>query len=196
MLKFKSLLLFLLHLVIHLITHAGKTRIPTNAACASCRCMFAVRRNVGVRLLCFFLDRGWTASARMVLDTVLTHAAPIASFRGVAHAVAACNGERLGLLHRAVRSGHLCTITEVLGWGVQHKACLAWNTRGPQGLSPLHLLALSGSRPGLGADGAGTTPLAAVVLQTSPGVLVCCTPCGQQDNKLSMPWLVPKKLAS
>jgi hypothetical protein len=144
-----------------------------------CCCVLCFCRDIGVRLLCYFLDRGWAASARMVLTTLLQHAAPVASFQGVASAVAACHGEGLGLLHRAVRSGQLGTIIEVLGWAVEQQACLPWDSKGARGLTPLHLLALTGCKGSsssamLAAAGlAGPTPqsLASLVLQTSPGAV-------------------------
>ncbi len=128
-----------------------------------------------MRLLCYFLDRGWAASARMVVTILLKHAAPMASFKEVASAVAACNGEQLTLLHRAVRSGEIAAVTEVLGWAVQHQTCLSWAAKGPHGLTPLHLLALTGCKSALPASAqhasaAQQHSLAAMVLQTSPGV--------------------------
>lgn len=131
-------------------------------------------RDIGVRLLCYFLDRGWAVSARMVVTTLLKHAAPVASFRALVSAVAACDGQQLGLLHRAVRSGQVGTITEVMGWAVQHRMPLAWDAKGPHGLTPLHLLALTGCKSmlPLSAPQPSTAlqpSLAAMVLQTSPG---------------------------
>lgn len=129
-----------------------------------------------MRLLCYFVDRGWCASARMVMATLLKHAAPVASFPAVVSAVEACNGERLGLLHRAVRSGQMSAVVEVLGWAVQQQTCLSWGGKGPRGLTPLHLLALSGSKssssPFARSVRSSTelqSSLAALVLQTSPG---------------------------
>jgi hypothetical protein len=125
-----------------------------------------------VRLLCYLLDRGWPASERMVLNTLLDCAAPVASFQAIASAVAACNGERLGLLHRAVRSGQMAAVIEVLSWAVKQRVCLSWVAKGPGNLTPLHLLALGkdqgAARPS--ADGPRLQPsLAALVLQQTPG---------------------------
>jgi hypothetical protein len=120
--------------------------------------LFRCCRDVGVRLLCFFVDHGFPASAQMVLDTLLTCAAPAASFPTLAHAAAGSDG--LGLLHRAVRSGSTAMVLSVMGWGVQHRHCFSWDAPGPLGLSPLHLMALLGKQK---------RPLAAMVLQTSPG---------------------------
>jgi hypothetical protein len=131
-------------------------------------------RDVGVRLLCYLLDRGWPASARMVLTTLLDCAAPVASFQAIASAVAACNGERLGLLHRAVRSGQVATVVEVLGWAVQQQVCLSWAAKGPGSLTPLHLLALGKDQGSARAsvDGPGLQQsLAGVILQQLPGAL-------------------------
>jgi hypothetical protein len=147
--------------------------------------VFLCGRDVGVRLLGYFVDRSWTASARMVLTTLLQHAAPVASFRAVVSGVKACNGERLGLLHRAVRSGQMSAIVEVLGWAVQQQTCLLWNSKGPHGLTPLHLLALSGGKSS-GSLIAGNprssrdlqSSLAALVLQTSPGGFVAVSGSG------------------
>jgi len=137
---------------------------------------------MGASLLAFFLDWGWHSSARMVVDALVNHAAPVASFSAIAAAVADCRGERLGMLHRAVRSGQLATIIEVLHWGVLYQTCLSWEAKGVQGLTPLHLLALTGSRGRVSvqtssnatADVAAPS-LAAMVLQASPGGwdLVC-----------------------
>ncbi|KAF6262692.1 hypothetical protein COO60DRAFT_1635691 [Scenedesmus sp. NREL 46B-D3] len=115
--------------------------------------------DVGVRLLCFLVDRGLPASAQMVLDTLLSCAAPAASFPALARAAAGCDG--LGLLHRAVRSGSTATVLAVMAWGVQHQRCFAWDAPGPAGLTPLHLAALLGKQE---------RPLAAMVLQCSPGL--------------------------
>lgn len=155
----------------------GSLRLCIIADCFSDPCLCACRE-IGVRLLCYFLDRGWAASARMVLTTLLKHAAPMASFRAVASAVTSCNGEQLGILHRAVRSGEVAAITEVLGWAVQHQTPLVWDAKGPRGLTPLHLLALTGCKsmlpPHALQPGTALEPsLAAMVLQTSPGVLAC-----------------------
>lgn len=141
-----------------------------------------------MRLLCYFLDRGWAASARMVVTTLLQHVAPVASFQAVSSAVAGCHGEGLGLLHRAVRSGQLGAIIEVLGWAIEQQACLPWDSKGARGLTPLHLLALTGCKSssngaflaaaGLGGSGAAPQSLASLVLQTSPGAVErfagCC----------------------
>jgi hypothetical protein len=116
---------------------------------------------VGVRLLCFFVDRGFPASAQMVLDMLLTCAAPAASFPTLARAVAGSDG--LGLLHRAVRSGSTAMLLAVMSWGVQHRHCFAWDAPGPMGLTPLHLTALLGKQK---------RPLAAMVLQSSPGEFI------------------------
>lgn len=88
------------------------------------------------------MDKGWPASSQYVLDVLLTCAAPAASFPAVASAVAGDDG--LGLLHRAVRSGSTPMVLAVLGWGVEHRYCFAWDAAGPMGLTPLHLMALLG----------------------------------------------------
>jgi hypothetical protein len=59
--------------------------------------------------------------------------------------VAAAQGQRLGLLHRAVRSSSLSTVAEVLGWAVQHQMPLPWDATTTGALTPLHLLAINGS---------------------------------------------------
>jgi hypothetical protein len=123
-----------------------------------CCCFLLCCRDVGVRLLCFFVDRGFPASAQMVLNTLLTCAAPAASFPTLARAAAGSDG--LGLLHRAVRSGSTPMVLAVMGWGVQHRHCFSWDAPGPLGLTPLHLAALLGKQK---------RPLAAMVLQTSSG---------------------------
>lgn len=143
----------------------------------TCVLLLSSCRDVGVRLLCFFLDRGWPASARMVLITVLKHAAPVASFPAVVAAVAASYGEGLGILHRAVRSGQISMVTEVLGWAVQQRTHLAWDGKGPNGLTPLHLLALSGSKSAIRVGSPGEVAamqpsLATMVLNASPGELM------------------------
>ncbi|WIA37799.1 hypothetical protein OEZ86_014664 [Tetradesmus obliquus] len=117
--------------------------------------------DVGVRLLCFFVDRGLPAAAQMVLDTLLTAAAPAASFPTLARAAAGSDG--LGLLHRAVRSGSTPMLLAVMGWGVRHRHCFAWDAPGPMGLTPLHLAALLGKQK---------RPVAAMVLQSKPGLAV------------------------
>ncbi|WIA17578.1 hypothetical protein OEZ85_014403 [Tetradesmus obliquus] len=117
--------------------------------------------DVGVRLLCFFVDHGLPAAAQMVLDTLLTAAAPAASFPTLARAAAGSDG--LGLLHRAVRSGSTPMLLAVMGWGVRHRHCFAWDAPGPMGLTPLHLAALLGKQK---------RPVAAMVLQSNPGLAV------------------------
>ncbi|KAF8058442.1 SBP2 [Scenedesmus sp. PABB004] len=120
----------------------------------------AAMTDVGVRLLRFLVDRGWAAAAGCVLDTLLTHAAPVASFAAVASAVAADDG--LGLLHRAVRSRRMRMVVAALGWAVAHRALCAWDAPGPAGLTPLHLAAALA-----GQDRHG---VAVALLRSSPAV--------------------------
>lgn len=115
-------------------------------------------RDIGVRLLQYFLDKGCPASCQLILDTLLTHAAPVASFPAVAAAVRA--GDQLSILHRAVRSGSTAMLIMVLRWGVQHRYKLSWDSPGPLGLTPLHLAALCGQASGI----------ATAVLKSSPAV--------------------------
>lgn len=140
----------------------------------------------------------------MVMTTLLQHAAPVASFQAVSSAVAACHSEGLGLLHRAVRSGQLATIIEVLGWAVEQQACLPWDSKGARGLTPMHLLALAGCKSssssamlaagGLSGSGAAPQSIASLVLQTSPGAVEgCCmrTCAGNVFSPRHAPFLQP-----
>lgn len=104
----------------------------------------------------------------MVLHTLLTHATPVASFPAMASGVAVVGGEQLGMLHRAVRSGSMGTLVEVLGWAVGHRACLAWDASGPHGLTPLHLLAV-GSTSGSSQAGAAAAAAGEVAAPAGSG---------------------------
>lgn len=122
--------------------------------------LLLVYSDIGVTLLRYLLDKGCPASCNLVLDILLTHAAPVASFAAIAAAVE--SGDKLGMLHRAVRSGSVAMLTAVLKWAVQHRYRLRWDAPGPLGLSPLHLAAL--------LSRGSSSSVAAAILRSRPAL--------------------------
>lgn len=95
------------------------------------------------RLLAFACDLGWAAVASRVLPLATAKCSCANEMVAAIHASTSSQPGGLSLLHRAVRSGNLALIQGMLHWGKVHSYQWRADRRGPFGITPLHLAALS-----------------------------------------------------
>ncbi|KAK9824970.1 hypothetical protein WJX81_000184 [Elliptochloris bilobata] len=104
------------------------------------------------RLLALACDAGAPALAAFLLpEAASSGAGPRGSALDKVGTINAATqgGDGLSLLHRAVRSGSAAMVDALLSFGCSQGFCWRADVRGPRGLTPMHLAALSPAAPAI-----------------------------------------------